>query len=96
MGAFGVGGHYDLESAREQILGKSINHLLTRLNLEPNEFARENNQLQAIAAESRLGIPLTIRTDPRHHFQHVTGASSRARAFHNGPKQQDWQPSFSY
>ena len=86
MGAFGVGGHYDLESAREQILGKSINHLLTRLSLEPDEFARENNQLQTIAAESRLGFPLTISTDPRHHFMHVTGASSRAMGFSQWPE----------
>lgn len=86
LGSLGVGSHYNLVSAREQILSKSINHLLTRLNLAPDEFARGNNQLQAIAAESRLGIPVTVSTDPRHHFQHVTGASSRAIGFSQWPE----------
>jgi len=86
LGALGVGECYDENNARDQLLNKSINHLITRLNCEPSEFARENNRLQAIAAESRLGIPLTISTDPRHHFQHVTGASSRAIGFSQWPE----------
>jgi beta-glucosidase len=86
LGEMGVGDQYDLTSAQEQILGKSINHLITRLNQHPEAFAKENNQLQAIAARGRLGIPLTISTDPRHHFQHVTGASSRAMGFSQWPE----------
>ena len=32
------------------------------------QFAQWHNQLQALAAEQPLAIPVTISTDPRHHF----------------------------
>jgi beta-glucosidase len=86
LGALGVGQAYDLEANRELIAGAGINHLITRLDTLPRDFAAQNNQLQVIAAQSRLGIPVTISTDPRHHFQHVTGASSRARGFSQWPE----------
>ena len=39
-----------------------------------------------LAAGTRLGIPVTISTDPRHHFEHLTGASSTARGFSQWPE----------
>ena len=32
------------------------------------EIARWHNKLQELAASTRLGIPVTISTDPRHAF----------------------------
>lgn len=86
LGSLGIGNSYDDESIRNQLLVKSINHLITRLNVAPGDFAIQNNRIQAIAAQARLGIPVTISTDPRHHFQHVTGASSRALGFSQWPE----------
>ncbi len=86
LGVIGVGSQYDIEANHPLIAGDSINHLITRLDGRPSAFAEQNNALQEIAAATRLGIPLTISTDPRHHFQHVTGASSRAQGFSQWPE----------
>lgn len=37
---------------------------------DPNIFAQWYNNTQQIAEKSRLGIPVTIASDPRHHFSH--------------------------
>jgi beta-glucosidase len=67
---------YDFD-ALEALLGeKHVTNLLTRLSLPPEDMARESNRVQEIAEATRLGIPLTISTDPRNHFQYVLGASN--------------------
>jgi len=86
LGVMGVGAGYDLEPNERLIARDGINHLITRLDAEPAVFAAQNNALQELAAATRLGIPLSISTDPRHHFQHVTGASSRAKGFSQWPE----------
>ncbi|HET6473687.1 MAG TPA: glycoside hydrolase family 3 N-terminal domain-containing protein, partial [Pseudomonadales bacterium] len=86
LAALGVGAGYDLAPNERLIARDGINHLITRLDAAPAEFAAQNNALQELAAATRLGIPLTISTDPRHHFQHVTGASSRAKGFSQWPE----------
>ena len=86
LGVMGVGAGYDLEPNERLIARDGINHLITRLDAPPAVLAAQNNALQQIAAATRLGIPLTISTDPRHHFQHVTGAGSRAMGFSQWPE----------
>ena len=86
LGALGVGRDYNIDANQRLIADDKLNHLITRLDSTPRNFAEQNNQLQNIAADTRLGIPLTISTDPRHHFQHVTGASSRAQGFSQWPE----------
>jgi beta-glucosidase len=86
LGVMGVGAEYNQQANQELISDSKINHLITRLDSTPHEFAAQNNALQQIAANTRLGIPVTISTDPRHHFQHVTGASSRAKGFSQWPE----------
>src|SRR5436190_2111565 len=49
-------------------------------------FASQNNALQAIAERTRLGIPLTISTDPRNHFQALAGATVAAGQFSQWPE----------
>ena len=49
-------------------------------------LAEQNNALQEVAERSRLGVPLTISTDPRHHFQYTLGASVAAGAFSQRPE----------
>ena len=59
------------------ILGeKHITSFIIRLAIDPEGVAAQNNAAQEVAEATRLGIPLTISTDPRHHFDYVLGASS--------------------
>ena len=77
MASAGMGGHYDTASARALIDSVKVTNLITRLNADPRTLAAANNVLQAIAERTRLGIPLTISTDPRNHFQYLPGVSSQ-------------------
>src|SRR6266852_249927 len=77
MAAAGMGGQYDTASARALIDSVKVTNLITRLNTDPRRLAVANNVLQAIAERTRLGIPITISTDPRNHFQYVPGVSSQ-------------------
>ena len=84
-GGSGAARAYDLTAA-QALIGKGINSLITRLSGDPSAFADQNNQLQAIAEASRLGIPLTISTDPRNQFRATTGASESAGQFSQWPE----------
>ena len=86
MGSIGFGASYDLEPMRKAIVDAKVNSFITRLQATPHQMAEENNKLQELAEASRLGIPLTISTDPRHHFQYVLGASSSSNGFSQWPE----------
>lgn len=86
MGGVGVGAHYDTAANRTLIDGAKVNSMITRLGGDPVNLASEHNALQAIAEKTRLGIPLTISTDPRHHFQYVLGASVTSGRFSQWPE----------
>lgn len=86
MGAVGFGGSYDLEPIRKLIYESQVNSFITRLQAAPRQIAEENNKLQELAEASRLGIPLTISTDPRHHFQYTLGTSSSGNGFTQWPE----------
>lgn len=53
-------------SALEIILGRKINTVCAMGTLSPREFVRWHNTIQKVAECSRLGIPVTICSDPRH------------------------------
>lgn len=86
LAALGTGQEYDLEKARWLIHDKHVTHFITRLNAKVEVFARQNNEVQALAEAERWGIPVTISSDPRHHFQQVLGASAQDRAFSVWPE----------
>ena len=81
LAPLGVGKEYDLVKVREFIEENHINAFITRLNGSAEFFAKQNNEVQAIAESSRWGIPVTISSDPRHHFEQVLGATMQDRAF---------------
>lgn len=85
-GPLASGPAYDSVSATSMILARNVNSLITRMSAAPSDIARQNNRLQQIAARGRLGIPLTISTDPRSHFQAVGGASVNASGFSRWPE----------
>jgi beta-glucosidase len=86
MAGAGVGTQYDVERNRALIGGAGVNSLITRLGGEPRSLAEESNRLQEIGEGTRLGVPITISTDPRHHFQFVLGASVQSGKFSQWPE----------
>jgi beta-glucosidase len=86
MGAAGVGAAYDTAANRTLIEGAKVNSMITRLGGDPATLAAQDNVLQQLAEGTRLGIPLTISTDPRHHFQYVLGATVTAGKFSQWPE----------
>lgn len=65
-------------SIDEMIGARSVTHLNVHRIPDPRAMARWSNQVQARAAATRLGIPVTISTDPRHSFTENWGASFSA------------------
>ncbi|MGC6327914.1 glycoside hydrolase family 3 protein [Rhizorhabdus sp. FW153] len=77
---------YDVSLFRPDVTERNVTSFITRLAVGPRRMAEENNKLQEIAEGARLGIPLTISTDPRHHFQFVLGASSMGVGYSQWPE----------
>ncbi|WP_442678195.1 glycoside hydrolase family 3 protein [Sphingomonas sp. ASY06-1R] len=76
-----AGDDYNVRLARGEILGKHVTAMITRLATTPAKLAVANNGLQAMAEEGRLGIPLTLSSDPRNQLGGVMGASVAAGGF---------------
>jgi len=85
-GGVGFGRDYDTVANRALIDSVKVNSMITRLQADPATLAAQNNALQRVAENTRLGIPLTISTDPRHHFQFVVGATQQANGFSQWPE----------
>ena len=85
-GGAGVGTAYDLSAVGKLVRDVGVNSFITRLGGDPTALAAENNKLQEVAEGTRLGIPLTISTDPRNHFQYVLGASVQSGRFSQWPE----------
>jgi beta-glucosidase len=81
----GVGVAYDKGAAQAQ-LARGVNSAITRLSPDAKTFAEENNEIQRLAEATRLGIPVTISTDPRNHFQVTVGVSSALGGFSQWPE----------
>jgi beta-glucosidase len=82
---FGIGSSYDVNEIRRAILERHLNAFNTRLSGNPAQIAEENNKLQAIAESARLGIPLTISTDPRNSTRASRGAAVTVGGFSKWP-----------
>lgn len=85
-GELGRAAGYDLPALEQLVARKHITSFITRLTLEPANLARANNAVQELAENTRLGIPLTISSDPRNHFQHVLGAGESANGVTQWPE----------
>jgi beta-glucosidase len=82
----GRGAGYDTAANRLLIDSAKVTSLITRLGGAPAFLAAQNDALQEIAERSRLAIPLTVSTDPRHHFQYVFGASVAPGGYSQWPE----------
>ncbi|MBN2388093.1 MAG: glycoside hydrolase family 3 C-terminal domain-containing protein [Anaerolineales bacterium] len=70
----------------EVIAGKLMNHFNIMETGAPRQVAEWNNRLQKLAERTRLGIPVTISTDPRHAFSTNLGANFAAGYFSQWPE----------
>ena len=78
---------FSLPSARELVDGRHMTHF-NLLGAAPTgrDIARWHNALQEMAASTRLGIPVTLSTDPRHSFSDNPGAAIMAGPFSQWPE----------
>jgi beta-glucosidase len=80
------GAVYDTAAIGKLIRDVGVNSFITRLGGDPRVLAAQNNALQEIAEGTRLGVPVTISSDPRNHFQYVPGASVQSGRFSQWPE----------
>jgi len=71
--------------ASEMLLTKKLNSFNILNAYDPDIMALFNNNLQKFAEQMRLGIPITIATDPRHSADNNPGASILTSSFSAWP-----------
>jgi len=59
---------FGLPSNSELIIGKKMNHFNLLQTPPTRQLATWQNTIQRLAERTRLGIPITLATDPRNHF----------------------------
>jgi beta-glucosidase len=74
-------------STAEMVGTRHLNHFNVLRGSGPRPMAEWYNRLQALAEGSRLGIPVTISSDPRHAFSDNPATSFLAGAFSQWPEQ---------
>jgi len=67
------------------IVKKKMNHFNIIQATSPKAMATWNNNIQKLAERTRLGIPITIATDPRHIARENAGASIPTPFFSKWP-----------
>jgi beta-glucosidase len=70
----------------EVIVVKLLNHFNLLFGHTPRAIAEWHNRLQKMAERTRLGIPVTISSDPRHAFSNNLGANLPAGHFSQWPE----------
>ena len=76
---------FALPSNSEMIARKKMNSFNILASLDAESMAKYANTIQKMAERTRLGIPITIATDPRHGTSNNPGASLFTPAFSQWP-----------
>ncbi len=63
-----------------------MSHFNITHSYRPDIMARWQNAVQTLAENTRLGVPVTIATDPRHSFSYNPGASITSQWFSDFPE----------
>lgn len=74
-------------STSGMVLSKLMNHFNVLRGTRPRFMAEWYNRLQGLAERTRLGIPVTISSDPRHAFSDNPATSFLAGEFSQWPEQ---------
>jgi beta-glucosidase len=75
-----------LEGTEERIAGRHLNHFNIYFAPEPRQHAEWHNRLQDLARTTRLGIPVTISSDPRHSVGENFAAAWSGAGFSQWPE----------
>lgn len=67
------------ESTSSTILKNKMSHVQNLGGTSARAYANWNNNLQKFAEQTRLGIPITLISDPRHGTAAMPGASAEAK-----------------
>lgn len=70
----------------EVVAAKLMNHFNLLYGQKPRVMAEWQNRLQKMAERTRLGIPVTISSDPRHAFSNNLGANLPPGDFSQWPE----------
>ncbi|KQN90742.1 hypothetical protein ASE90_16720 [Sphingomonas sp. Leaf67] len=70
---------------KDDVVKRGIISMDSRYNAAPEKLAERNNLAQEVAETGRLGIPLTISTDPRNVFVETTQTNVAATGFSKWP-----------
>lgn len=74
-----------MPSSSEMLINRKMNSFNILHAHKANILARYNNNIQLIGEKSRLGIPITIASDPRHGSEHNPGAALSTPTFSQWP-----------
>ncbi len=74
-----------LESNVEMVARKKMTHVNILQSPSPEAMIIWNNNIQKLAERTRLGIPMTIASDPRHGVPNAPGASIYTPFFSKWP-----------
>jgi beta-glucosidase len=81
-------GVFPLPQTSDMIAKRLMNHFNLIMEVgSPCNMAEWHNRIQKLAERTRLGIPITLSTDPRHAFTQNPLASLNAGSFSQFPEQ---------
>ncbi|WNJ20233.1 glycoside hydrolase family 3 N-terminal domain-containing protein [Pontibacter sp. G13] len=75
-----------LEANSSMIAGKQMNHFNVLFAKNGPGLAKWGNTIQGLAERTRLGIPITIASDPRHSYSDNIGAALMTPFFSQWPE----------
>ena len=74
-----------MPTSSEMLINRKMNNFNIMHAYEASILATFNNNIQGIGERTRLGIPITIASDPRHGSKHNPGAALSTPAFSQWP-----------
>ncbi len=76
----------DAATMKTYVNDYGINTFITRMDADADVIAAAHNQLQEMGEAARLGIPVSISSDPRNSFASVAGQGVAAGSFSKWPQ----------
>lgn len=80
-------GMFPLPPTSDMVARRLMNHFNLLQGSTPRHMAAWHNRLQKLAERTRLGIPVTLSSDPRHAFSNNPLASLMSQGFSQFPEQ---------
>ena len=79
-------GMFPLPQTSDMVARRLMNHFNILQGSDPRHMAEWHNRIQKLAEQTRLGIPITISSDPRHAFSNNPLAGMMAGSFSQFPE----------